>query len=134
MPNSSTLADGVLDYAVGRNGTLGSGLTRYMRLWLSLPTLSGSGGTEVSGTGYGAYLIFPALVFNTAATGGSISNDGELNWGTAGSDWGTVVGVTLESSTSGGTFYRSILFTTAVGIDDGESFRIPVGQLQLTQV
>ena len=135
MPNAQSFANDLLHYAVGKNSSLGTGLTRYIRLWTLMPGLDGSGGTEVSGGGYGAYLILsPGSIWFNDASGGSLTNTGQISWGAATSDWGTVVGLTFESASSGGTFYMRVIFSTAVNIVTGETLRIPAGNLTLTQV
>lgn len=132
MPNSTAYANGLLDYVVGRNGLLGSSLTRYMRLWTVMPTIGGTGGTEVSGGSYAALLLVVATHFNTAAASGSVSNDGQISFATATADWGIVAGTTFESLATGGTLYRVVTFSSPVTVDNGQTLRIPVSNLTLS--
>jgi hypothetical protein len=132
MSNSTALANGVLDYTVGRNGLLGSSLARVLRAWTVMPNLAGTGGTEATGGSYAALTLVVASHFNSAAASGSISNTGALTFPAATASWGTIVGVTFHV-TSGNALLRLCPFATPVAVASGQTLRIPAGSLTLTQ-
>jgi hypothetical protein len=100
----------------------------YIALFTSDPTDTGAAGTEVStGTGYA----------RTAATF-SVTNDTATNTAAvefpaaSGGNWGTIshIGV-MTASTAGDMIVHSAL-DVAKAINDGDVFRIPTGDLDIT--
>jgi hypothetical protein len=132
MSNSTALADGVLDYVVGRSGLLGGDASRTIRAWTVMPNAAGTGGTEVSGGSYAALTLSRTNHFNSDASSGSISNTGNIDFAEATASWGTVVGVTIHV-TSGNALLRICRFATPVTVASGQTLRIPTGNLTLTQ-
>jgi len=102
--------------------------TWYIALFTSDPTDTGTAGTEVStGTGYAR----TAVTFTV--TGDTASNSAAVEFPAAsGGNWGTIshIGV-MDASTSGNMIVHSAL-TTAKAINDGDVFRIPTGDLDIT--
>lgn len=136
MSNSTSLANAILNYCVGRTSFLATTPTRYIRAWTVLPAADGSGGTEVTGGSYSSIVVNSGNLstrFNTDAAAGSIANTGILSFPTATASWGTVAGVTIDATGSGTTFLRIVRFGTAVAVASGQTLSIPVGNLVLTQ-
>lgn len=125
------MANGVLNYVVGRDGLLGSSLARVMRAWTVMPNAAATGGTEVTGGSYAA-LTLSSSHFSTDAATGSITNTGNIDFVAATGSWGTVLGVTFHV-TSGNAMLRSARFATGLAVVSGQTLRIPTGNLILTQ-
>ena len=99
--------------------------TKYIALFTSAPGEAG-GGTEVSGTGYARQ----AMVFTTS--GDTTSNSGAVEFPTAGASWGTITHVGIfDASTSGNLMVYATL-TASKAIADGDVFRVPAGDLDIT--
>ena len=99
----------------------------YVGLFTSYPTYTGSLSNEVSGNAYAstavAFSVTNDLATNSAAVEFPAASGG--NWGTI-----THIGV-IDASTSGNMIIHSAL-TTAKAINDGDVFRIPTGDLDIT--
>lgn len=100
----------------------------YIALFTSDPTDTGAAGTEVStGTGYArttvSFTVTNDLATNSAAVEFPAASGG--NWGTV-----THIGV-MDAATSGNMIVHSAL-AVSKAINDGDVFRIPTGDLDLT--
>lgn len=132
MSNTWNTAHGLLNFVVGRNGIMGSGLSRLMRAWTVMPDAIGLGGTEVTGGSYAPVTLVVATHFNTAPNFAAVANSGDISFPAATASWGTVVGVTFHI-TGDGTFLRLCRFATPIAVASGQTLRIPAGNLTLTQ-
>ena len=99
----------------------------YVGLFTADPTDTGSLSNEVSGNAYArtavTFSVTNDLATNSAAVEFPAASGG--NWGTI-----THIGV-IDASTSGNMIIHSAL-TTAKAINDGDVFRIPTGDLDIT--
>jgi len=99
----------------------------YVGLFTADPTDTGSLSNEISGNGYAraavAFSVTNDLATNSSAVEFAAASGG--NWGTI-----THIGV-IDASTSGNMIIHSAL-TTAKAINDGDVFRIPTGDLDIT--
>lgn len=100
----------------------------YVGLFTSDPTDTGSAGTEVAtGSGYAR---------TTAAftvTGDTASNSAAIEFPAAsGGNWGTVSHIGIMDAASGGNMIIHSALDTAKAINDGDVFRIPTGDLDVT--
>jgi hypothetical protein len=128
-----TLRNAILDHVLGGPDYTRLG-TVYIALYTSSPTSSG-GGTEVStsGTAYGRQSVTNTSGSWTATSAGVKSNVNLIDFGTATSNWGTIVaGTIMSASTSGYILYFGPL-TTSKTINTSDGFRIPIGGLVLTE-
>ena len=100
----------------------------YVALFTSDPTDTGSAGTEVSiGTGYART---PAVF---TVTGDTASNSGAVEFPAAsGGNWGTVSHIGVMDAATGGNMIVHAALTTSKAINDGDVFRIPTGDLDIT--
>lgn len=100
--------------------------TWYIALFTSDPTETGAAGTEVSGGSYARV----AATFSV--TGDTASNTGGIEFAAATASWGTIshIGI-MDASTAGNMLIHAAL-TTAKTIADGDVFRIPTGDLDVT--
>jgi hypothetical protein len=99
----------------------------YVGLFTSDPTDTGAAGTEVSGNGYAR----TAVTFSV--TGDTASNTAGVEFPAAtGGDWGTVSHIGILDASTGGNMVIASALTTAKSITDGDVFRIPTGDLDVT--
>jgi hypothetical protein len=99
----------------------------YIGLFTSDPTDTGVAGTEVSGSGYAR----TAATFSV--TGNTASNTAGIEFPAAsGGAWGTVGWIGIMDASSGGNMIIHAALTTAKAIADGDVFRIPTGDLDVT--
>jgi len=100
----------------------------YIALFTSDPTDTGSAGTEVTtGTGYAR----TAVTFSV--TGDTASNSAAVEFPAAsGGSWGTVSHIGVMDASSGGNMIVHSALDTAKAINDGDVFRIPTGDLDIT--
>jgi hypothetical protein len=130
----NTLRNAILDHVLGGPDYTRLG-TVYIALFTAAPTSAG-GGTEVSTAGGSAYARLSVTNDGTSwpsTSSGSKANLNLLDFGTAGTNWGTIVaGAIMSASTSGTILYFGPL-TTPKTINIGDGFRIPIGGLVLTE-
>jgi hypothetical protein len=100
----------------------------YIGLFTSDPTDTGSAGTEVStGTGYAR----TAVTFTVS--GDTASNSAAVEFPAAsGGNWGTVSHIGVMDASSGGNMIVHSALSVAKAINDGDVFRIPTGDLDIT--
>jgi hypothetical protein len=100
----------------------------YIGLFTSDPTDTGTAGTEVStGTGYAR----TAVTFTV--TGDTASNSAAVEFPAAsGGNWGTISHIGVMDAATGGNMIVHSALTTAKAINDGDVFRIPTGDLDIT--
>jgi hypothetical protein len=100
----------------------------YIGLFTSDPTDTGSAGTEVStGTGYAR----TAVTFTVS--GDTASNSAAVEFPAAsGGNWGTVSHIGVMDASTGGNMIVHAALDTAKAINDGDVFRIPTGDLDIT--
>jgi hypothetical protein len=98
----------------------------YVGLFTSDPGETGAG-TEVSGFGYAR----TAVTFTV--TGDTASNSAGVEFPAAtGGDWGTVSHIGIIDAETGGTMIVHAALDAAKTIADGDVFRIPTGDLDVT--
>jgi hypothetical protein len=128
-----TLRNAILDHVLGGPDYTRLG-TVYIALYTSSPTSSG-GGTEVStsGTAYARQSVTNTSGSWTATSAGVKSNTNLIDFGTATSNWGTIVAGTIMSASSSGYILYFGPLTTSKTINTSDGFRIPIGGLVLTE-
>lgn len=120
------LENKLLEHSLGK--TAYTMPTVFLALFSTDPTSTGSAGTEISGGGYARQPITCG-----SASGGSISNSADINFGTASAAWGTVAYVGIVDAVSGAfnMLYHSALASSKT-INSGDSFKVASGQLSLS--
>ena len=99
----------------------------YVGLFTSDPTDTGTAGTEVSGFDYAR----TAATFSV--TGDTASNTSAIEFPAAvGGNWGTIGWIGIMDASSGGNMIIHSALDTAKAINDGDGFRIPTGDLDIT--
>lgn len=120
---SYTHAADIINYSL-RNSTV------YLALFINDPGPDASG-TEVSGTGYGRVPItlgIPAVINGKSTS----SNTAAVNFGTAGSAWGTVSYWAIYDASVGGALLWYGAFSRAKTIEINDSVVVAVGELDVT--
>jgi len=100
----------------------------YIGLFTSDPTDTGTAGTEVAtGTGYAR----TAVTFTVS--GDTASNSAAVEFPAAsGGNWGTISHIGVMDASTGGNMIVHSALDTAKAINDGDVFRIPTGDLDIT--
>jgi hypothetical protein len=99
----------------------------YVGLFTADPTDTGSTASEVSGNGY-ARTSVSFTVTNDLAT-----NSAAVEFPAAsGGNWGTISHMAVMTASSGGDMIVHSALTVAKAINDGDVFRIPTGDLDIT--
>jgi hypothetical protein len=99
----------------------------YVGLFTSDPTDTGAAGTEVSGNGYTRKVAAFTVTNDTASNSASIEFPAA-----SGGNWGTVGWIGIMDASSGGNMIIHSALTAAKAINDGDVFRIPTGDLDVT--
>ena len=100
--------------------------TWYVGLFTSDPTETGAAGTEVSGGSYAR----TAVTFSV--TGDTASNTAAVEFPAATANWGSVSHIGVHDASTGGNMLVHAALSTAKTIADGDVFRIPTGDLDIT--
>jgi len=99
----------------------------YVGLFTADPTDTGSTASEVSGNGY-ARTSVSFTVTNDLAT-----NSAAVEFPAAsGGNWGTISHMAVMTASSGGDMIVHSALTVSKAINDGDVFRIPTGDLDIT--
>ena len=120
---SNTHAIELINYSL-RNSTV------YLSLYINDPGADASG-TEVSGTGYSRVAItlgLPSIVGGKATS----SNTNTVNFGTAGSAWGTVSYWAIYDSATGGQMLWYGPFSRSKTVEVNDSVVVAIGELDVT--
>ena len=108
-------------------GTVTRPTAWYIGLFTSDPTDTGIAGTEVSGFAYAR------TVATFSVTGNTASNTAGIEFPAAsGGTWGTVGWIGIMDAVSGGNMIIHSALTASKVIADGDVFRIPTGDLDVT--
>lgn len=100
--------------------------TWYVGLFTSDPTDTGAAGTEVSGGSYAR----TAVTFSV--TGDTASNTAAVEFPAATATWGSVTHIGIHDASTGGNMLVHAALSAAKTIADGDVFRIPTGDLDIT--
>ena len=127
MSFTNTYENHVMQY-VFTSGSVTRPTAWYIGLFTSDPTDTGSAGTEVStGTGYARTSV------TFSVTGDTATNTAAVEFPAAsGGNWGTISHIGVMTASSGGDMIVHSALTTSKAINDGDVFRIPTGDLDIT--
>lgn len=98
----------------------------YIALFTSDPTETGSAGTEVSG---GSYARVSATF---SVTGDTASNTAGIEFAAATANWGTITHIGIMDASTAGNMIIHAALTASKTIADGDVFRVPAGDLDVT--
>lgn len=99
--------------------------TWYVGLFTDDPGETGSG-TEVSGGSYARTEV------TFTVSGDTASNDGGVEFPAATANWGTITHIGIMDAETSGNMIISAALTASKTIADGDVFRIPTGDLDIT--
>ena len=122
---SDFLENKIIDHML-RNQAYTPPTAVYVALFTS-PTDDAAGGTEVSGGGY----VRQAVTLS-AASGGASSNSADVTFPQATADWGTVSHLAIMDSESGGEMLMHTILDASKTINNGDTFKINTGDLDIT--
>lgn len=125
---SNAFAAKVLDYEFG----LGADGPAYTDFYIALF----KGGSEVTGTGYARQQTDPTTDYSR--TGQIVSNDVDIDFGTAGSDWALagdeIDEIRIYDAVSGGNLIMSKTLAAPQIVASGAPVIIYTGALQFTEI
>jgi hypothetical protein len=128
---SDYLENEILDHVLG-GGDYSRPATVYIALYTVAPTDAG-GGTEVAAGDYARAAVTNNLTNWPAASSGAKANGTEIAFSQATSSWGTVVAFGIfDAATSGNLLYWGDL-TASKAIDNGDTAKFAVGDLDITE-
>jgi hypothetical protein len=102
----------------------------YCALYTVAPTDAG-GGTEVSGGAYTRQAI--ARGTGWTSSGNATENAADITFAEATASWGTVVAFALLDASAAGNFLYWGDLTASKVIDNGDTAKIPAGDLDITE-
>ena len=124
---SDYLENKILEHVL-KNTAYTSPATVYMALFTATPSDSG-GGTEVSGSAYAR----TAVTFGAAASG-AIANSAAVEFPVAsGGNWGTITHFGIFDASSGGNLLYWAALSASKVVNDGEQFKVAIGDLDVTE-
>jgi len=126
MSKSNYLETQLLNHVL-RNTAYPSPTSVYMALYLVAPTEAG-GGTEMSGDGY----VRQAVTFSAPAPD-SCTNTADITFPIATGDWGTIVAFGIFDQAAAGNLLYSNNLTAPREILTSDQFRVPSGQLLVSE-
>ncbi len=110
----------------------------YIGLFSTIPTADdGTGGVELSGSGYTRVLVVQdgaSNTFDDAAAAGIMTSLNAVVFPTATADWTTIVGAGIWNlSSAGDMLYFQALTGSAVTVNNGDTVRFNAGQVVVTE-
>lgn len=136
MPFSTTYANNILNWALGKSGNLISHPKVFLGLCSNNPEASDGTFTELSGNGYGRVLLeqygdtYPALM--TSASNRGIRNAKQIGFTKAtGGAWTTAMGYGLFTAETGGTPFFYAKLKTPVETPEGAVFLFDPSELRI---
>jgi len=122
---SDYLENKIIDHML-RNQSYTPPTTVYLALFTTATTDAG-GGTEVSGGAYARQ-----AVTLSAASGGASENSAEISFPQATADWGTITHVALMDAATGGNMLMHTALDESKTVNNGDTFKINAGDLDVT--
>lgn len=124
---SDYLEDKVLKH-VFTNTSYTPAATLYVGLFTAAPTDAG-GGTEVSGGSYARQ----SMAFTVSGSNPTLAtNSGAVEFPTATASWGTIVAAAVFDASTSGNMLAWADLTNNKTIADGDVFRFPAGDFDIT--
>jgi len=121
---SDYLENKIIDHML-RNQAYTPPATIYLALFTTATDDAG-GGTEVSGGAYARQ-----AVSLSAASGGASENSADITFPTATADWGTVTHVALMDALTGGNMLLHSPLDASKTVNNGDTFKITAGDLDV---
>ena len=115
----------IIDHML-RNQAYTPPATVYVALFTTATT-DAAGGTEVSGGSYARQ-----AVTLSAAAGGASENSADITFPQATADWGTITHVALMDALTGGNMLMHTALDASKTVNNGDTFKINAGDLDVT--
>lgn len=128
---SDYLEDALLDHVLG-GGDYSRPATVYIALFTEAPTDVG-GGVEVSGGSYARKAVVNNATNFPAAEDGAKVNGTVIEFVTATADWGLCVAFAILDALSDGNFLYWGDLTVEKDVDNGDTARFAVGELDIIE-
>jgi hypothetical protein len=122
---SDYMENKIIDHIL-RNQAYTPPSTVYVALFTTATADDGSG-TEVSGGSYARQ-----AVTLSAASGGASSNSADITFPQATADWGTITHLALMDAETGGNMLMHTQLDASKTINNGDTFKINTGDLDIT--
>ena len=127
---TTTLPDTVSESIIA----LFTGANVYISLHSADPGKTGA--SEISGTSYGRILVATSTGWSAAGadvtSGGRVKdNSGIVNYGTAGSAWGTITHLGVWTAITAGAFMGGGPLTASQTVASGNAVSFPIGDLDI---
>jgi len=126
MSFTNTYENHVMQY-VFTGGSVTRPTAWYIGLFTSDPTDTGTAGTEVSGNGYARTSVSFSVTNDTATNSAAVEFPAA-----SGGNWGTISHIGVMTASSAGDMIVHSALDVAKAINDGDVFRIPTGDLDIT--
>lgn len=98
----------------------------YVGLFTADPTDTGSGATEISGNAYARVSATFTVSGNAATTSAAVE------FAAATGSWGTISHIGIFDASTGGNLIAHSALTASKAIANGDVFRIPSGDIDIT--
>ena len=121
------LKNKLLDHAVGKTAFTKPDAV-YLAAFVGDPEGAGTEVTANTTTDY----IRKVITWGTAADAGAISNTAEVDFGVAGSAWGTLTHLAIYDAESSGNRLWSDEMSASKTIAEGDTFVVSIGDIDLT--
>jgi|SRR5210317_32084 len=126
MSFTNTYENHVMDY-VFTTTSVTRPTAWYIGLFTADPTDAGTQTSEVSGNGYARTAVTFSVTADTATNSAAVEFPAA-----SGGNWGTITHIGVLTASSAGDMIVHSALTTAKAINDGDVFRIPTGDLDIT--
>ena len=126
MSFTNTYENHVMDY-VFTSTSVTRPTAWYIGLFTADPTDAGTQTSEVSGNGYARTSVTFSVTNDTATNSAAVEFPAA-----SGGNWGTITHIGVLTASSAGDMIVHSALTTAKAINDGDVFRIPTGDLDIT--
>lgn len=125
MSFSNTFETHVLQY-VFTTDSVTRPTSWYVGLFTADPTDTGSGATEISGNAYARVSATFTVSGNAATTSAAVE------FAAATGSWGTISHIGIFDASTGGNLIAHSALTASKAIANGDVFRIPSGDIDIT--
>lgn len=126
MSFTNTFENHVMDY-VFTSTSVTRPTAWYIGLFTADPTDAGTQTSEVSGNGYARTAVTFSVTNDTATNSAAVEFPAA-----SGGNWGTITHIGVLTASSAGDMIVHSALTTSKAINDGDVFRIPTGDLDIT--
>lgn len=135
MSSASNYLEEEIGKHLFRTGSWSKPSELHVALFTAMPAEAGTGGTEVTGTGYARVQLDPSDSNWAAPAGGNgvFSNAVAIQFGSPAASWGEIVGFGLYDASTSGNYLLGKTFAASVTVDSGDPApAFAVGQLTVT--